>query len=114
MTTVTRLLLLYIKVQFTTERLRARAQGKTATPPACIGSSLRCCCCFCCNLTHNSYWATKADYPLDASDFLRAAHQADRMSAEDYTKKHHGFVEDESVGVGAAIIPGASTTTAGR
>ncbi|CAM9389279.1 unnamed protein product, partial [Ectocarpus sp. 8 AP-2014] len=59
------------------------------------------------------YWATKADYPLDAPDFLRAAHQADRMSAEDYTKKHHGFVEDESVGVGAAIIPGASTTTAG-
>ncbi|CAM9590451.1 unnamed protein product, partial [Ectocarpus fasciculatus] len=59
------------------------------------------------------YWATKADYPLDASDFLRAAHQADRMSAEDYTKKHHGFVEDESVGVGAAIIPFASTTTAG-
>ncbi|CAM9995089.1 unnamed protein product, partial [Ectocarpus sp. 12 AP-2014] len=59
------------------------------------------------------YWATKADYPLDAPDFLRAAHQADRMSAEDYTKKHHGFVENESVGVAAAIIPGASTTTAG-
>ncbi|CAN0084563.1 unnamed protein product, partial [Ectocarpus sp. 12 AP-2014] len=59
------------------------------------------------------YWATKADYPLDAPDFWRAAHQADRMSAEDYTKKHHGFVEDESVGVDAAIIPSASTTTAG-
>lgn len=47
---------------------------------------------------------------MDASDFLRAAHQADRMSAEDYTKEHHGFVEDESVGVGTAIIPAAPFT----